>query len=82
MASSVMSGASSKERPSLVNLAGPDALADAEVEPAAREVVERGRLGGQAQRVVEGQDVDVIAEAHAGRALERGGDHQVRARQQ
>ncbi len=66
----------------LGELAGPDALADAEVEPPAREIVERGRLGGEAQRVVEGQDVDVVAEAHARGALERGRDHQVWTREQ
>src|SRR5262249_11577165 len=49
---------------------------------AAREIVERRRLGREPRRVVEGQDVDVVAEAHARGALERGGDHQVRARQE
>jgi hypothetical protein len=66
----------------LGELAGAHPLADPEVEPAAREVVERGRLGGQAQRVMEGKDVDVVAKAHPRGPLERRGDHQVGARQQ
>jgi hypothetical protein len=69
-------------QPELGELARAHALADAEVEPAVREVVERRGLGGQAQRMMEGQHVDVVAEAHARRALQGRRDHQVGARQQ
>jgi len=55
-------------------------LADTEGEASAREVVERRRLGGQAQRMMERQHV--VAEAHTRRAQQRRGDHQVRARQE
>jgi len=81
MASSVISGASSKLRPSLVNSPGRTPLPMPKSNRP-REIVERGRLGGEPQRVMEGKDVDVVAQAHPRGALERGRDHQIGARQQ
>jgi hypothetical protein len=67
--------------PSCANSPG-RTLADAEVEAPLRQVVEHGGLGGQPQRVMEGQRVDVVAEAHPARALYGRGDHQIGAGQQ
>jgi hypothetical protein len=58
-----------------------DAFADAEIEAALGQVVQHGSLGGQPERMMKGQHVDVVAEAHALGALQAGRDHEIGAGQ-
>jgi hypothetical protein len=68
--------------PEFSELAGAHALADAEIEAPARQIIQHGGLSGEPQWVMEGHGVDVVAETHVGGALDGRSDHQIGAGQQ
>src|SRR5262245_43801680 len=57
------------------------ALADAEIETSARQIIQHGGLSREPEWMMKRHGIDIVAKAHVPGALDGRGDHQIRARE-